>query len=100
MHTVALVVAAGRGERFGGALPKQYAGLAGKPVLRHAIEAFVRHPRIDAVRVVIGPRRRGALSAGDGWARPAAAGRRRRARGRKRCGWAWRASRELAPAAC
>jgi 2-C-methyl-D-erythritol 4-phosphate cytidylyltransferase/2-C-methyl-D-erythritol 2,4-cyclodiphosphate synthase len=55
MRNVALVVAAGRGERFGAAVPKQYAGLAGKPVLRHAVEAFVRHPEIDAVRVVIGP---------------------------------------------
>jgi 2-C-methyl-D-erythritol 4-phosphate cytidylyltransferase/2-C-methyl-D-erythritol 2,4-cyclodiphosphate synthase len=54
MRNVALVVAAGRGERFGAAVPKQYAGLAGKPVLRHAVEAFVRHPEIDAVRVVIG----------------------------------------------
>jgi 2-C-methyl-D-erythritol 4-phosphate cytidylyltransferase/2-C-methyl-D-erythritol 2,4-cyclodiphosphate synthase len=55
MRNVALVVAAGRGERFGAALPKQYAGLAGKPVLRHAVEAFVRQPQVDAVRVVIGP---------------------------------------------
>ncbi|MEK0081528.1 bifunctional 2-C-methyl-D-erythritol 4-phosphate cytidylyltransferase/2-C-methyl-D-erythritol 2,4-cyclodiphosphate synthase [Benzoatithermus flavus] len=55
MHTVALVVAAGRGERFGAALPKQYASLAGKPILRHAVEAFLAHPLIDAVRVVIGP---------------------------------------------
>jgi 2-C-methyl-D-erythritol 4-phosphate cytidylyltransferase/2-C-methyl-D-erythritol 2,4-cyclodiphosphate synthase len=54
MRNVALVVAAGRGERFGAAVPKQYAGLAVKPVLRHAVEAFVRHPEIDAVRVVIG----------------------------------------------
>ena len=54
MRTVALVVAAGRGERFRAGLPKQYAGLAGRPVLRRATEAFVRHPRVDAVRVVIG----------------------------------------------
>lgn len=53
MRTVALVVAAGRGERFGGTMPKQYADLAGQPVLRRAVEAFVRHPRVDAVRVVI-----------------------------------------------
>jgi 2-C-methyl-D-erythritol 4-phosphate cytidylyltransferase/2-C-methyl-D-erythritol 2,4-cyclodiphosphate synthase len=53
MRTVALVVAAGRGERFGGTLPKQYADLAGQPVLRRAVEAFVRHPRVAAVRVVI-----------------------------------------------
>jgi 2-C-methyl-D-erythritol 4-phosphate cytidylyltransferase / 2-C-methyl-D-erythritol 2,4-cyclodiphosphate synthase len=51
--TVALVVAAGRGQRFGAAVPKQYLPLAGKPVLRHGVEAFARHPSVDAVRVVI-----------------------------------------------
>ncbi|MFO1073823.1 MAG: bifunctional 2-C-methyl-D-erythritol 4-phosphate cytidylyltransferase/2-C-methyl-D-erythritol 2,4-cyclodiphosphate synthase [Geminicoccaceae bacterium] len=55
MRTIALIVAAGRGERFQAGLPKQYAGLAGRPVLQRAVEAFLRHPRIDAVRVVIGP---------------------------------------------
>jgi 2-C-methyl-D-erythritol 4-phosphate cytidylyltransferase/2-C-methyl-D-erythritol 2,4-cyclodiphosphate synthase len=54
MRTVALIVAAGRGERFGAGQPKQYAGLAGRPVLRHAIEAFARHPAVDGVAVVIG----------------------------------------------
>jgi 2-C-methyl-D-erythritol 4-phosphate cytidylyltransferase / 2-C-methyl-D-erythritol 2,4-cyclodiphosphate synthase len=53
VHTVALIVAAGRGSRFGGASPKQYAELAGKPVLRHSLEAFARHPKVGAVRVVI-----------------------------------------------
>ncbi len=33
-HRIALVVAAGRGTRFGRALPKQYADLAGAPVIR------------------------------------------------------------------
>ena len=32
MHTAALIVGAGRGERFGGGLPKQYVDLAGLPV--------------------------------------------------------------------
>src|SRR5215213_11471675 len=54
MQTVALIVAAGRGERFGGTLPKQYAGLDGMPVLRRSILAFVNHPSIDGVRAVIG----------------------------------------------
>ena len=51
--TAALIVAAGRGYRLGGALPKQYLPLAGSPVLRHSLETFIRHPAIDAVRVVI-----------------------------------------------
>ena len=51
--TVALIVAAGRGQRFGAALPKQYLDLAGKPLLRHGVEAFVGHRAVDGVRVVI-----------------------------------------------
>ena len=54
MRTVALIVAAGRGERFGAGQPKQYAGLAGRPVLRHAVQAFRWHPAVDGVAVVIG----------------------------------------------
>jgi 2-C-methyl-D-erythritol 4-phosphate cytidylyltransferase/2-C-methyl-D-erythritol 2,4-cyclodiphosphate synthase len=50
----ALIVAAGSGQRLGGGVPKQYRPLAGKPMLRRAVEALVGHPRIDAVRVVIG----------------------------------------------
>jgi 2-C-methyl-D-erythritol 4-phosphate cytidylyltransferase/2-C-methyl-D-erythritol 2,4-cyclodiphosphate synthase len=51
----ALVVAAGRGSRFGGERPKQYLPLAGQMVLRHAVAGFVRHPRIAGVQVVIRP---------------------------------------------
>jgi 2-C-methyl-D-erythritol 4-phosphate cytidylyltransferase / 2-C-methyl-D-erythritol 2,4-cyclodiphosphate synthase len=51
----ALVVAAGRGRRFGGAQPKQYAPLAGRMVLHHAVAALVRHPRISGVQVMIRP---------------------------------------------
>jgi len=49
-----LVVAAGRGERAGGAVPKQYAPLLGKPVLRRTLEAWVRHPSVSAIQVAIG----------------------------------------------
>ena len=55
MTVTALIVAAGKGERLGGDLPKQYRSIGGKPVLRWAVEAMVRHPSIDRVRVVIGP---------------------------------------------
>lgn len=54
MTIAALIVAAGSGSRHGGDLPKQYQSLAGKPLLRHTVEAFLRHPDIDDVRVVIG----------------------------------------------
>ncbi len=49
-----LVVAAGRGERAGGAVPKQYAPLLGKPILRWTLEAFAAHPKVDMIQVVIG----------------------------------------------
>jgi len=51
----AMIVAAGRGYRVGGPLPKQYLEVAGKPILRHTIEAFAAHPQIDAVQVIIHP---------------------------------------------
>lgn len=54
MRCVALVVAAGQGIRAGGEIPKQYRRLGGRPVLRHGLSTFVRHPAVDAVRVVIG----------------------------------------------
>ena len=50
----ALIVAAGSGSRMGGELPKQFRLLARKAVLAHAVDALASHPRIDAVRVVIG----------------------------------------------
>jgi len=54
-QTAALVVAAGRGHRFGGERPKQYTDLAGHMVLRHTLNALMAHPGIDMVRCVIHP---------------------------------------------
>lgn len=54
MKTVALIVAAGRGERLGGSLPKQYALLAGRPMIAWSYAALSAHPAIDDVLVVIG----------------------------------------------
>lgn len=53
--TVAIIVAAGRGTRFGEGVPKQYRNLAGEPILRRTVNAFLLHPRIAAVQVVIHP---------------------------------------------
>lgn len=36
----AIIVAGGKGSRFGGSLPKQFLELNGKPVLLHTLEAF------------------------------------------------------------
>ena len=52
---VALIVASGRGQRFGAERPKQYHQLAGRPVLRHCLERFSSHPRVGGVRAVIHP---------------------------------------------
>jgi 2-C-methyl-D-erythritol 4-phosphate cytidylyltransferase / 2-C-methyl-D-erythritol 2,4-cyclodiphosphate synthase len=52
-RTAALIVAAGRGERVGGPVAKQYLPLLGKPMLRWTVEAFL--DRVDAVQLVIGP---------------------------------------------
>ena len=57
--TYALIVAAGRGTRFGGSLPKQYLPLGGSSVLRHAAAAFAGHPRVAGVQAVIRPEDRG-----------------------------------------
>ncbi|MEM7169487.1 MAG: bifunctional 2-C-methyl-D-erythritol 4-phosphate cytidylyltransferase/2-C-methyl-D-erythritol 2,4-cyclodiphosphate synthase [Pseudomonadota bacterium] len=54
----ALIVAAGRGSRFGKALPKQYATLGGVPVLRRTVTRFLTHPMISRVCVAIHPQDR------------------------------------------
>ena len=54
MTVTALIVAAGRGERAGGGVPKQYRLLGGKPVLRWTVESLIRHPAVQSTRVVIG----------------------------------------------
>ncbi|MBT3765638.1 MAG: bifunctional 2-C-methyl-D-erythritol 4-phosphate cytidylyltransferase/2-C-methyl-D-erythritol 2,4-cyclodiphosphate synthase [Rhodospirillaceae bacterium] len=54
-ETIAIIVGAGRGHRFGGDIPKQYRLLGGVPVLRRTVSAFLSHPDIDAVRPVIHP---------------------------------------------
>lgn len=52
---VALIPAAGSGSRMRTEMPKQYALLAGKPLLQHAVHALCAHPRIEQVFVVLAP---------------------------------------------
>ena len=52
---MALIVAAGRGARFGSGIPKQYVPLGGQPLLRHCVANLARHPAIAGVRVVFDP---------------------------------------------
>jgi 2-C-methyl-D-erythritol 4-phosphate cytidylyltransferase/2-C-methyl-D-erythritol 2,4-cyclodiphosphate synthase len=50
-----IVAAAGRGARFGGAIPKQYMPCAGRPLLCHTLEALTAGHEFCAVTVVIHP---------------------------------------------
>lgn len=50
-----LVPAAGRGERMGNTVPKQYLPLAEKNVIGHALAPFDRNPLIQCILLVIAP---------------------------------------------
>ena len=52
---IAIIVASGRGQRFGGGRPKQYMPLLGEALLRHTLKCFAGHPGVTGVRVVIHP---------------------------------------------
>lgn len=54
----AVVVAAGRGERFGGSTPKQYTLLLGRPALSWSLAALLASPAVDGVVVVLARRDR------------------------------------------
>lgn len=49
----AVVPAAGRGARFGGQMPKQYLQVAGRPLLAHALDALLAHPRVAGAMVAV-----------------------------------------------
>ncbi len=53
MSTAAIIVAAGRGRRVGGPLPKQWRELAGRTVTAHTLDAFLQHPAIDRIVLVL-----------------------------------------------
>lgn len=53
LNTIAIIVAAGRGARAGAGGPKQYRDLGGRAVIARTAEAFLNHPDIDGVRVII-----------------------------------------------
>jgi 2-C-methyl-D-erythritol 4-phosphate cytidylyltransferase len=50
---IALIPAAGVGERMGTSMPKQYTQLAGKPMLQHVIDTFSSSPLISHTYVVV-----------------------------------------------
>lgn len=49
----AVVPAAGKGQRFGGSLPKQYSPLAGRTVIEWALAPLLGNPRISGVVVAL-----------------------------------------------
>jgi 2-C-methyl-D-erythritol 4-phosphate cytidylyltransferase/2-C-methyl-D-erythritol 2,4-cyclodiphosphate synthase len=51
----AVVVAAGRGFRAGGAGPKQYREIGGEPIIRSSLKGLAGHPGIGMVQPVIHP---------------------------------------------
>ena len=55
IRTVALVMAAGSGERFGSGEPKQFCLLYGRPVLVWSIEKFSEHEAIHEIIIVAPP---------------------------------------------
>ena len=54
-RVAAVVVAAGRGLRAGGDLPKQYRTIGGEPVIRPSLRLYAVHAEIAAVQPVIHP---------------------------------------------
>jgi len=55
MTTAAVIVAAGRGTRAGGPVPKQWRMLNGRAVVAWTLEAFRASPRIDRIVLVLHP---------------------------------------------
>jgi len=53
--TIAVILAAGIGERFKSELPKQFFKVGGKTILEHTIDIFEHHPRINSICIVINP---------------------------------------------
>jgi 2-C-methyl-D-erythritol 4-phosphate cytidylyltransferase len=51
--TWAVVPAAGRGARFGGGVPKQYAPVGGEPLIAHTLHALLSHPAVEGAMVVL-----------------------------------------------
>ncbi|HEX4410663.1 MAG TPA: bifunctional 2-C-methyl-D-erythritol 4-phosphate cytidylyltransferase/2-C-methyl-D-erythritol 2,4-cyclodiphosphate synthase [Xanthobacteraceae bacterium] len=49
----AVVVAAGRGERAGGGIPKQYRSIGGEPMIRATLAKLAGHPDIACIQPVI-----------------------------------------------
>lgn len=52
MANIALIIAGGVGARMGQDIPKQFINVNDRPVIIYTLEAFQKHPEIDAIEVV------------------------------------------------
>lgn len=52
MANIALIIAGGSGNRMGQSIPKQFLTVNERPVIVYTLEAFQKHPEIDAIAVV------------------------------------------------
>ncbi|MBY0520833.1 MAG: bifunctional 2-C-methyl-D-erythritol 4-phosphate cytidylyltransferase/2-C-methyl-D-erythritol 2,4-cyclodiphosphate synthase [Sphingomonas sp.] len=75
---VGLIVAAGNGTRLGGELPKQFAMLAGQPMIAHSFTAMSSHSMISETIVAIGAGQEAMLAEAVGDARSVTGGATRR----------------------
>lgn len=48
----ALIIAGGLGNRMGQDIPKQFINVYDKPIIMYTLEAFQKHPKIDAIQIV------------------------------------------------
>ncbi|MDA0721028.1 MAG: 2-C-methyl-D-erythritol 4-phosphate cytidylyltransferase, partial [Proteobacteria bacterium] len=55
MTTTAIIVAAGRGTRAGGDIPKQWQYLGGRSIAALAMQPFADHPRVAHLVLVLHP---------------------------------------------
>lgn len=55
MQTAVLVLAAGRGERLGGATPKGFVRLHGRTLLERSVSTLLAVPGVDAIQPVVPP---------------------------------------------
>lgn len=55
MKNIAIILAGGKGERFGSSLPKQFIKLAGQRVIEHTIDIFESNQLIDDIYIVSNP---------------------------------------------
>ena len=53
-NVTAIIPAAGMGKRMGGAIPKPFLWIGGRPILAHTLDAFERCDSVDEVILVVG----------------------------------------------